>query len=279
MFLMRVTIGHASLWLKGLRMLDILVGAAAKWGVGLLLGASGGYAIGEYRRRRHLAQLAAGKWDTSVEFVRAFCHKEGDKIHFHAAPIGSFPIATFFGSQEVKGLLTANSQATGHTQSVVPMPGQLGSYVLRELQGMLAHCTQGSGPIEDWIMCPIYPTYLGLKIHTPGVILIRPKDLRLFTNFAAVKDFQVLYSDRGAFILTALELRQKVEQQRTLFLGRKAQGHSTLHLEEFFTVRARLSIEPYEPNPEDVRAGVARDWKSVSWERYAQDLEALGYQT
>lgn len=260
-------------------MLDILAGAVAKWGVGLVLGAGGGYAIGEYRRRRHLAQLASGNWDTSVEFVRVMLHDEGDETHFHASPIGSFPISTFFGSQEAKGILTANAQSTGHVESVVPMPGKLGSYVLRELHGMFAHCTHGHGAPEDWILAPIYPTYLGIKIHTPGVMLIRPKDLRRFTNFAAVKDFKVIYSDRGAFILTALELRQKVEAQRKKFLERKAQGLSTLYLEEFFVVRASLPTEPYTPNPEDVADGITRPWKRVSWERYAEDLLALGYQT
>ncbi len=255
---------------------------------GKVVVAGAGFAVGGFaewirsklKRRRERIEVEKGHRFKTIDFKYLFVSQREDKHRLHVESLGSLPLDLWLPVEYTREALIHRAASTGTHESVVPMQGSLGSFVLEELHGLVCMIAPKAGYANHrWVLVPVFETYTTLDISTPTVLLVRLDDLKYFGNFAKCRDLQVLYGSDGAKILTTMEIERKFRAQCERFVKARSEGRTTRHLEEMWVINLGLNTQVEDPLPELVESGVQRPWRNVPWERYAAELSALGYQS
>ncbi len=232
-----------------------------------------------WRRRREMQEIDHGQQFQQLEFVYAFVSTGQDGLRrLIVRMIGSLPLKVFVAKDAIRSHLLGltRESADNELNSVIPMEGKLGSFVLRELHGHLRTLLEETGIHREWwVMVPILETYRPLQYIAPTVLLIRKSDLDLFASFETCKHLLVHHGSDAAKILTLMEVhRAFAVQQRHLAEARQA-GQSTQYLEEMWLLDLCLSTDMLEPTAEEVETGTLKPFRQPPWDRFAATLAAL----
>lgn len=236
----------------------------------LVIGMVIGYLGRIWRRYREQKAIDLGRRFETLEFAYMFVDTKGDKPRLIVKSLGGLPLESHIPNQTVRDHLLTYAWDTTKHESVIPMPGQLGSYVLKELHGLLKILAPRSGyDLKRWVMVAVFETYEELMFHQPVVLLVRPEDLELFCNFAKCREVQVYNGSDGSKLLTGMEICRKFKAQLERFNAAREAGKTTRHLEEMWVVELRLDLSFLEPDQ------FSKPFRSVPWERFASSLKAL----
>lgn len=249
-------------------------------GLGFVVGGFAEWVRTKLRRRREKQEVEKGHRFKTIDFKYVFVTGSEGKQRLHVESLGSLPLDLWLPVEYTRDALIQRASSTAKHESVVPMEGSLGSFVLEELHGLVRMIAPKAGyEPENWVLVPIFETYNALDISTPTVLLVRLTDLPIFASFHDCKDLQVLFGADGSKILTAMEVKVKWERQCRDFVEARATGRSTHHLEHMWLVSLGLNTKVKEPDPALVASGAQRPWRPVPWERYAEELKLLGLQS
>lgn len=250
--------------------------------LGALIGGLVTFLVGKYRAYRASREVQKGGRYHTVSFCQCWTSELDGSIRFHVKDLGSLPLDFWMPNQHAREHLVRWAQGTKKHESVIPMPGPLGSFILNELWGLVGMVSpKADYPLEQWILVPIFETFDPISVHSPTVLLLRLRDVEMgkFARFADAKDYLVQHSEHGAKILTSLEVEAKFLKESKELKMRRDQGLATQYLEEMWTVVLRLDTEVLEPTPDQIAKGFVREYHRVAWEKYAKDLALLGLQT
>ena len=188
------------------------------------------------------------------------------------------PLKTFVAKDAIRAHLLGLSRDSFDDEhnSVIPMEGKLGSFVLRELHGHLRTLVRETGNRREWwVMVPILETYRPLHYVAPTVLLIRKADLAIFKSFESCRDLLVHHGSDAAKILTLMEVSRKFDAQRERLAQARASGASTQYLEEMWLLDLCLSTDVTEPTPHEVATGALKPFRHAPWDRFSATLETL----
>lgn len=251
--------------------------------IGIALGAVtalGATWFAAWRKRcRELREIDQGRQFQQLEFVYAFVTNNGTGSRRLAVRmIGSLPLKTYVAKDAIREHLlglTRNS-ADDELNSVIPMEGKLGSFVLRELHGHLRSLVRESGDRREWwIMVPILETYRPLQYVAPTVLLVRKADLNIFRSFESCRDLLVHHGSDAAKILTLMEVCRKFDEQRERLAFARARSCSTQYLEEMWMLDLCLPTDVIEPTDHEVITGALKPYRPAPWNRFTSTLDAL----
>lgn len=232
-----------------------------------------------WRRRKELHEMERGKQFQQLEFAYAFVEKCRDgHPRLIVRTIGCLPLRVFVAKDAIRSHLLGLTRESAEDEhnSVIPMEGKLGSFVLRELHGHLRTLLSETGGRRDWwLMAPILETYRPLHYVAPTVLLVRKSDLAFFESFETCRDILVHHGSDAAKILTLVEVHQKFEEQQKRLARARAEGLSTQYLEELWLLDLSLSTEFVEPTDEEVEVGALKPFRRPPWDRFASTLEHL----
>lgn len=250
---------------------------------GLLLGAVATGIASWWRRRRELREIHRGQQFQQLEFAYVFVHTDQDnRRRLIVRMIGSLPLNVFVAKDSIRHHLLGLSRdsAADRLNSVIPMEGKLGSFVLRELHGHLRTLLrEQSGARSWWCMVPILETYKPLPYVAPMVLLVREADLEHFQSFAMCRDLLVPHGSDAAKILTLLEVRRKFQAQCKAMREARVSGRSTQWLEEMWILDLSLAVDFLEPTKEQIANGMLKPFRPPPWERFADELRELKFET
>ena len=252
--------------------------------IGILIGA--GFALftawmaGWWRRRREMQEIQHGQQFQQLEFAYVFVTTGNDGLRrLVVRTIGCLPLKVFVAKDAIRSHLLGltHESASDELNSVIPMEGKLGSFVLRELHGHMRTLLEESGQRREWwVMVPVLETFRPLQYVAPTVLLIRKQDLELFASFDTCKDVLVHHGSDAAKILTLMEVHRKFAVQQQRLAQARAAGRSTQYLEEMWLLDLCLSTDMTEPTAEEVAAGTLKPFRQPPWDRFAPSLKALG---
>lgn len=242
----------------------LLTAAAARW----------------WRRRKELHEMAHGQQFQQLEFAYAFVERCRDgRRHLIVRTIGCLPLKVFVAKDAIRSHLLGLTRASYEDEhnSVIPMQGRLGSFVLRELHGHLRTLLPETfGRRDWWLMVPILETYRPLQYIAPTVLLVRKSDLPLFESFESCRGILVHHGSDAAKILTMHEIYRKFQDQQRRMAKARAEGQSTQYLEEMWLLDLSLSTDFVEPTDEEVESGALKPFRIPPWDRFASTLNHLG---
>jgi|GEM_PF-888907 len=252
--------------------------------IGIVIGAVFAFAAawwaGWWRRRRELREINHGQQFQQLEFVYAFVTPGDDgRRRLIVRMIGCLPLKVFVAKDAIRSHLLGltRESADDEMNSVIPMEGKLGSFVLRELHGHLKTLLHETGKQREWwVMVPILETYRPLQYVAPTVMLIRKSDLKQFESFDTCKDLLVHHGSDAAKILTLLEVYREFMTQQKRLADARAAGRSTQYLEEMWMLDLSLSTEMVEPTDEEIEMGILKPFRLPPWDRFAPTLAKLG---
>jgi hypothetical protein len=235
-----------------------------------------------WKRRREWREIHHGQQFQQLEFAYAFVENclDGRK-RLIVRMIGSLPLKVFVAKDAIRSHLLGLTRASSEDElnSVIPMEGRLGSFVLRELHGHLRTMLKESGNQRDWwVMAPILETYRPLQYIAPMVLLVRKSDLALFESLERCRDILVHHGSDAAKILTLIELYHKFEKQQQILATARAEKRSTQYLEEMWLLDLNLATDFLEPTEHEVEVGELKPFRLPPWERFAPTLKLLGFQ-
>ena len=251
--------------------------------IGIVLGATAALAttwFAAYRRRhREMSEINRGQQFQQLEFAYVFVTNNDDgQRRLAVRIIGCLPLKTFVAKDAIREHLlglTRDSFDDEHN-SVIPMDGKLGSFVLRELHGHLRTLVRETGDRREWwVMVPILETYRPLHYIAPTVLLIRKADLAIFKSFESCRDLLVHHGSDAAKILTLMEVSRKYDAQRERLARARASGASTQYLEEMWLLDLCLSTDVIEPTPHEVATGALKPFRPAPWGRFSATLKVL----
>ena len=251
--------------------------------IGIVLGATAALVTTWFaayrRRRREMSEINRGQQFQQLEFAYAFVTNSDDgRRRLAVRMIGCLPLRTFVAKDAIREHLLGltRESADDEQNSVIPMEGKLGSFVLRELHGHLRTLVrETSDRREWWVMVPILETYRPLHYVAPTVLLIRKADLAIFKSFESCRDLLVHHGSDAAKILTLMEVSRKFDAQRERLAKARASGASTQYLEEMWLLDLCLSTDVIEPTPHEVATGTLKPFHNAPWGRFSKTLEAL----
>lgn len=252
--------------------------------IGILIGAAFALATTGlarwWRHRREIREINHGQQFQQLEFVYAFVKHGPDGLrHLVVRMIGCLPLKVFVVKDAIRSHLLGltRESADNELNSVIPMKGKLGSFVLRELHGHLRTLLEEKGAHREWwVMVPILETYRPLQYVAPTVLLIRKSDLEHFASFETCRDLLVHHGSDAAKILTLMEVhRAFAAQQQTLATARR-EGRSTQYLEEMWLLDLCLSTDLLAPTAKEVAVGELKPFRQPPWDRFSPTLGALG---
>lgn len=233
-----------------------------------------------WRRRREMREIDHGHQFQQLEFAYAFVTAGQDgRRRLVVRMIGCLPLKMFVAKDAIRSHLLGLTRDSFEDElnSVIPMEGKLGSFVLRELHGHLRTLLEEKGQQREWwVMVPILETYRPLHYVAPTVLLIRKKDLALFESFQTCKDLLVHHGSDAAKILTLMEVSRKFANQERTLANARAEGRSTQYLEEMWLLDLCLSTAVIEPTEKEVAAGTLKPYRLPPWDRFAPTLKVLG---
>ena len=264
-------------------MFQTLWEVAHKESIGIVLGATAALVTTWYaayrRRRREMSEINRGQQFQQLEFAYAFVTNNGEgQRRLAVRMIGCLPLKTFVAKDAIREHLLglSHGSAADELNSVIPMEGKLGSFVLRELHGHLRTLVRETGDRREWwVMVPILETYRPLHYVAPTVLLIRKADLAIFKSFESCRDLLVHHGSDAAKILTLMEVSRKFEAQRARLAAAMATGASTQYLEEMWLLDLCLSTDVIEPTPHEVKTGALKPFRPAPWDRFSATLHAL----
>ena len=264
-------------------MFQTLWEVAHKESIGIALGATAALVTTWYaayrRRRREMSEINRGQQFQQLEFAYAFVTNNGEgQRRLAVRMIGCLPLKTFVAKDAIREHLLglSHGSAADELNSVIPMEGKLGSFVLHELHGHLRTLVRETGGRREWwVMVPILETYRPLHYVAPTVLLIRKADLAIFKSFESCRDLLVHHGSDAAKILTLMEVSRKFEAQRARLATAMATGASTQYLEEMWLLDLCLSTVVIEPTPHDVKTGTLKPFRPAPWDRFSATLDAL----
>ena len=256
---------------------------AHKESIGIVMGATAALVatwFAAYRkRRREMHEINSGQQFQQLEFAYAFVTTNGDgQRRLAVRMIGCLPLKTFVAKDAVREHLLGltRDSADDEQNSVIPMEGKLGSFVLRELHGHLRTLVRETGNRREWwVMVPILETFRPLHYIAPTVLLIRKADLAIFKSFESCRDLLVHHGSDAAKILTLMEVSRKFDAQRERLAQARASGASTQYLEEMWLLDLCLSTDVIEPTPHEVATGALKPFRHAPWDRFSATLKAL----
>ena len=264
-------------------MFQTLWDVAHKESIGIVMGATAALVatwFAAYRkRRREMREINSGQQFQQLEFAYAFVTTNGDgQRRLAVRMIGCLPLKTFVAKDAVREHLLGltRDSADDEQNSVIPMEGKLGSFVLRELHGHLRTLVRETGNRREWwVMVPILETFRPLHYIAPTVLLIRKADLAIFKSFESCRDLLVHHGSDAAKILTLMEVSRKFDAQRERLAQARANGASTQYLEEMWLLDLCLSTDVIEPTPHEVATGALKPFRRAPWGRFSATLETL----
>lgn len=231
------------------------------------------------RRRREMSEINRGQQFQQLEFAYAFVTSNGEgQRRLAVRMIGCLPLKTFVAKDAIREHLLGltRDSAEDEVNSVIPMDGKLGSFVLRELHGHLRTLVRETGDRREWwVMVPILETYRPLHYVAPTVLLIRKADLAIFQSFESCRDLLVHHGSDAAKILTLMEVSRKYDAQRERLATARASGASTQYLEEMWLLDLCLSTDVIEPTPHEVATGALKPFRPAPWDRFSATLDTL----
>lgn len=232
-----------------------------------------------WRYRREMREIRCGQQFQQLEFAYAFVTKGQDGMRrLIVRTIGSLPLKVFVAKDAIRSHLLglSHDSANDELNSVIPMEGKLGSFVLRELHGHLRTLLEESGTKREWwVMVPILETYRPLHYVAPMVLLVRKSDLELFASFNQCKDLLVHHGSDAAKILTLMEVHRKFAVQQQRLATARAEGKSTQYIEEMWLLDLCLTTDMVEPTREEVAAGELKPFRVPPWERFEKTLVSM----
>ena len=233
-----------------------------------------------WRRRREMLEIYHGQQFQQLEFVYAFVTTGQDGLRrLVVRMIGCLPLKVFVAKDAIRSHLLGltRQSAEDELNSVVPMEGKLGSFVLRELHGHLRTLLEEKGQRREWwVMVPILETYRPLHYVAPTVLLIRKSDLELFASFETCGDMLVHHGSDAAKILTLMEVERKFNDQQRELAKARTEGRSTQYMEEMWLLDLCLSTDVLEPAEEEIESGELKPFRQPPWDRFAPTLTSLG---
>ena len=264
-------------------MFQTLWEVAHKESIGIVIGATAALVTTWFaayrRRRREMSEINRGQQFQQLEFAYAFVTNNGDgQRRLAVRMIGCLPLKTFVAKDAIREHLLGLSRDSFDDEhnSVIPMDGKLGSFVLRELHGHLRTLVRETGDRREWwVMVPILETYRPLHYIAPTVLLIRKADLAIFKSFESCRDLLVHHGSDAAKILTLLEVSRKFDAQRERLAKARKSGASTQYLEEMWLLDLCLSTDVIEPTPHEVATGALKPFRPAPWDRFSATLGAL----
>ena len=264
-------------------MFQTLWEAVHKESIGIVLGATAALVTTWYaayrRRRREMSEINQGKQFQQLEFAYAFVSNNANgQRRLAVRMIGCLPLKTFVAKDAIREHLLGLSRdsAADELNSVIPMDGKLGSFVLRELHGHLRTLVRETGDRREWwVMVPILETYRPLHYVAPTVLLIRKADLAIFRSFESCRDLLVHHGSDAAKILTLIEVSRKFDAQRERLARAQATGGSTQYLEEMWLLDLCLPTDVIEPTPHEVATGTLKPFRPAPWDRFSATLATL----
>lgn len=264
-------------------MFQTLWEVAHKESIGIVIGATAALVTTWFaayrRRRREMSEINRGQQFQQLEFAYAFVTNNGDgQRRLAVRMIGCLPLKTFVAKDAIREHLLGLSRDSFDDEhnSVIPMDGKLGSFVLRELHGHLRTLVRETGDRREWwVMVPILETYRPLHYIAPTVLLIRKADLAIFKSFESCRDLLVHHGSDAAKILTLLEVSRKFDAQRERLARARKSGVSTQYLEEMWLLDLCLSTDVIEPTSHEVATGAVKPFRPAPWERFSSTLKVL----